>query len=655
LLGLSATNDYGALLLNQGGTRTIQIQAVNETYFNAGNVGIGTTGPTSPLVVKGASGASNDASGVGGVLRLSTGTGLGTDESLIFGVHDTDYSWIQATKPGTAARNLSLQQLGGNVGIGTTSPQDKLEVAGSIRVTDTSQAVSAWALSRNGAAERGAGAMAVYNGYLYAGQGTSAGSGDVFYFDGSSWNTSRDGTEEFILSMAVFNGKLYVGQGTGGGDADIFVCNPATAGDANICDNASDWTTAYDGSATYELVISMAVYNGKLYAGLGQSAAGDGDIIVCNPATAGDATTCDNASDWTTSLDNVGTYEEIDSLAVFNGTLYAGTGNGAGEGDVFRCIPTGGGDAATCDNAADWAVHNIDAGASDRVRAMAVYNGKLYASTGYITGGDGDIFVCVPTLTGDEDTCDATTDWGVYFDAGAAVEEISALAVYNGKLYAGLGRSADGDGDVYVFNGAYWALSYAGAADLIDSLAVYNGKLYMGQGLTAGEGDIYTYTEARAATYPIKFSIGTGTSQNLGNMWFENDDEYGTSGGPGSNIGAFKLSHALITTAGLYDVVEDYPTYDATLSPGEIVAVDPYSAGYVTKADAGDRAKMVGVISTDPGIRLSQESSSGHVPVALLGRVPVRVDPNGPTFSSGDSLTISPHSGKAAKAGTAGR
>jgi len=42
------------------------------------------------------------------------------------------------------------------------------------------------------------------------------------------------------------------------------------------------------------------------------------------------------------------------------------------------------------------------------------------------------------------------------------------------------------------------------------------------------------------------------------------------------------------------------------------------------------------------------------VPVALLGRVPVRVDPNGPTFSSGDSLTISPHSGKAAKAGTAG-
>ncbi|MEX2053677.1 MAG: hypothetical protein WD940_01575 [Patescibacteria group bacterium] len=161
-------------------------------------------------------------------------------------------------------------------------------------------------------------------------------------------------------------------------------------------------------------------------------------------------------------------------------------------------------------------------------------------------------------------------------------------------------------------------------------------------------------TEARSSSYPFKFIVGSGASQKTGNLWFEDEDLYGTSGGPGANIGAFKLSHALITTAGLYDVVEDYPTYDSTLDPGDIVAIDPHSSGYVTKAGAEDRSKVVGVISSDPGIRLSQASTSGYVPVALLGRVPVRVDPNGPAFSAGDPLTISPRAGQAIKAETAG-
>ena len=541
----------------------------------------------------------------------------------------------------------------GNVGIGTTSPQDKLEVAGSIRITDTSQAVSAWALSRDGANER-IGAMAVYNGYLYAGQGNSAGNGDIFYFDGGSWNTSRDGGEEYILSLAVYNGKLYAGQGTGGGDADIFVCNPATAGNAAICDDASDWTTAYDGSATYELVITMAVYNGKLYAGLGQSAGGDGDVIVCNPATAGDATTCDNASDWTTSFDEGGgtTYEEASALAVHDGVLYLGLGNGASDGDIRYCDPANAGDTTTCDNAADWAVSY--AGSTERVRTFSVYNGRLYTGLGYSTAGFGDILVCNPEegATLDPDVCDDTTEWNTSYNG--AEEEIPALVVYNGKLYAGQGRSANGDGDVLIFNGAGWAVSYAGGADIIDSLAVYNGKLYAGQGLSATEGDVYTYTEARAATYPVKFSVGTGTSQKVGNLWFENEDEWGTTGGLSDDVGVFKVSHALITTAGLYDVVEDYPTHDSSLSKGEVVSIDPYSAGYVVRAGSESRSQLMGVISSDPGIRLSQESSSGHVPVALLGRVPVRVDPNGPAFSSGDPLTASTRAGTAAKAKTAG-
>src|SRR3970282_1674334 len=122
---------------------------------------------------------------------------------------------------------------------------------------------------------------------------------------------------------------------------------------------------------------------------------------------------------------------------------------------------------------------------------MTVYNGKLYAGVGYITGGFGDVIVCNPDAN-DPDNCDATGEWTVSFNG--AEEEIAGVAVYNGK----------------------------------------------------------TYAEARAATYPVKFSVGTGTSQKIGNLWFENKDEWGTSGGSGADVGVFKLSHALITTAGFF-------------------------------------------------------------------------------------------------------
>ena len=83
--------------------------------------------------------------------------------------------------------------------------------------------------------------------------------------------------------MATFNGYLYAGQGDGGGDGDIQVCNPVGGGSATICDNAADWSASYS-TAAYSQVLTMIVYKGRLYAGLGDGS-GLGDVIVCNPAT----------------------------------------------------------------------------------------------------------------------------------------------------------------------------------------------------------------------------------------------------------------------------------------------------------------------------------------------------------------------------------
>ena len=49
VVGFSATNDNGAVLLRNGGTANVQLLASGASYFNGGNVGIGTTAPTGNL------------------------------------------------------------------------------------------------------------------------------------------------------------------------------------------------------------------------------------------------------------------------------------------------------------------------------------------------------------------------------------------------------------------------------------------------------------------------------------------------------------------------------------------------------------------------------------------------------------------------------
>lgn len=110
------TVGYNSLLLNQDG----------------GNIGIGTavTG-NDKLRIAGTSTANTGTP----ILNVTTGTGATTDEQLQFGVHDGDYSWLQAVKPGTGYRDIILNGLGGNIGIGTTAPTAKLEVSGLTKTT----------------------------------------------------------------------------------------------------------------------------------------------------------------------------------------------------------------------------------------------------------------------------------------------------------------------------------------------------------------------------------------------------------------------------------------------------------------------------------------------------------------------------------------
>ncbi len=79
-----------------------------------------------------------DPQGPGGIVVGNRNTGSGGFTSLLIDISDASdgFGRIQAIKSsGSAWGDIALNPLGGNVGIGTTTPQEKLHVEGNIQVT----------------------------------------------------------------------------------------------------------------------------------------------------------------------------------------------------------------------------------------------------------------------------------------------------------------------------------------------------------------------------------------------------------------------------------------------------------------------------------------------------------------------------------------
>lgn len=107
---------------------------------------------------------------------------------------------------------------------------------------------------------------------------------------------------------------------------------------------------------------------------------------------------------------------------------------------------------------------------ASEITALAVYNGELYAAGGNL------IYVCGRSSCG--------TKWDSYHNVEVD-GTVYALTVYDNKLYAGTNT-----GVIHSYDGTSWTASPRQQTSFIRSFAEYRGKLYAGD---QPEGKIYVY------------------------------------------------------------------------------------------------------------------------------------------------------------------
>jgi len=104
------------------------------------------------------------------------------------------------------------------------------------------------------------------------------------------------------------------------------------------------------------------------------------------------------------------------------------------------------------------------------------------------------------------------------------------------------------------------------------------------------------------------------------------------------------------------DLAEIYPTNDSSLQMAEVVSIDPSLEGGILRSTQAYDKNLLGVITTKPALVIGGRDGQGvdGKPVALTGRVPVKVANVNGSIKAGDPLTSSDIAGVAMKATKAG-
>ncbi len=423
---------------------------------------------------------------------------------------------------------------------------------------------------------------------------------------------------------AVFNGGAVTGPTTFSGGVNI---NPQAATTTIVTGSPSSPFAPGDIAATNDLIAdgNVVATGGAIRAGSPSSGFGPGDVAATQNVLADG------------------------NVVATSGSVLAGSPAAAfGPGDV----------AATDDLLAD-----DDVLAGDSIGA----GGSITAGGALSAGGN------------------ITTPADVVAD-----DMVAGGAILAGSIRTGSPSPFPGAGDI------------AAGDDLIASNNVTaGGSITAGSLLTVGPSNGFVVVNGGAPTifaggaqltnldiqanYDMNF-VRDADNNDSGHMfrWWED----GLTGGSeimrlDADVQAELLVDGPVTANGL-DLAEYYPTTEAALEPGDVVAVDPARAEHVVKARPG--LVPLGVVPTAPGLKLGGEMEGGfpellgasdaavaagrreegyalrqqwremvkarndRVLVSLAGRVPVKVDAGSSPIRRGDALGLSARAGYAALA-----
>ncbi len=142
--------------------------------------------------------------------------------------------------------------------------------------------------------------LAQYNGDLYAGLGISAGDAEIWKYDGSSWSqVGGDGvnsswgngsTFDRVRSITSYNGYMWAGLGSSSGEGEVWRYDGSSW--SQIGGDGTGWGT------TVESVEAMVVSDGRLFAANGFSVNADPAIYAYGDDRRIESTTTSQDTDW---------------------------------------------------------------------------------------------------------------------------------------------------------------------------------------------------------------------------------------------------------------------------------------------------------------------------------------------------------------------
>jgi hypothetical protein len=304
----SGTNSNNSLTLDSKGNSPIVINGTNTT----GNVGIGVVAPVSKLDVSGTTLLRNGNSGQSSLNNtLLFGYGNSAQyEHAIKTRHDAgstvgnaidfyvwDYGTDAATAPGSRQVLTMSGFNNGSVGIGTTAPGAKLEVAGQVKITGgtpgsgkvltsdanglaTWQAAAtdgdAWAVNGEDITspirrDKSAAVGAIGSGTVSLNPGTPTNTGEISFNRSNGLRNGYIGYDNTDLTYATENGANHV---FNGGTVSIKNMNTATTNSSVVTrDNASGELKAVKSSTGNTALLSTITYTL-------QNVGGGGDYVA---------------------------------------------------------------------------------------------------------------------------------------------------------------------------------------------------------------------------------------------------------------------------------------------------------------------------------------------------------------------------------------